>query len=361
MMMGTWSSTWKQRAPSDYDFVRHGVMDGKRWQMAGTMGDMVRTVRLVVLALLLMGAVARAEDEPLRLSLAHIYPPGTPWFETADRFAGLVDERSHGRIKVHVADSGSTGDWPASLEALRTGAVDIVLQIVATLDQYAPIAGLDGFPFLIRDIDHFEKVYDGPVGRALFAEIARQSGRHLIGAGYRGARVLTSNRKITSLADMQGLRVRVPPVPVIQRSIEAMGATAIPMGMTELHLALEQGLVDAQENPLEIILSFHLYDVQKYVILTRHSFGAMSFIFDEQRYQALPREVQTLLTETGEQVMREATARTAAEEGAMREELERAGMQFVEVDQKAFEERLAPLSREFPELANWASAVRAVK
>src|SRR5690606_35451167 len=100
-----------------------------------------------------------ASAQTLTLKMAHIYTPGNIWYETAEDFAKRVAERSGGKIKIDIAHSGSTGDWPQSIEGLLIGTNDIVLQSVGTLDRYNTIAGIEAYPYLVRDVEHFKKVY----------------------------------------------------------------------------------------------------------------------------------------------------------------------------------------------------------
>jgi TRAP-type C4-dicarboxylate transport system substrate-binding protein len=94
--------------------------------------------------------------------MAHIYAPGNIWYETAEAYAKAVEQKSGGKVKMQIAPSGSTGDWPASIEALKIGTNDIVLQSVGTLDRYGTIAGVEAYPYLVRDVEHFKRVYYGP-------------------------------------------------------------------------------------------------------------------------------------------------------------------------------------------------------
>jgi TRAP-type C4-dicarboxylate transport system substrate-binding protein len=306
------------------------------------------------------GSCAAAE-KPIVLKLAHSYLPGTVWYDIAARFGQAVERRAGGSVEIQIAAQGLAGDWPAAVEGLGTGRIDIVLQGFGILEHYAPVAGISGYPFLIRDADHFKRVFYGPVGRALFAEITKESGRHIIGAGYRGARYLTSNKPIAGVADLKGMRIRVPPLKMYRRTWETLGAVAVPTGLMDIPLALRRGMVEGQENPLEEIRDLDLASVQKYLIATEHVVGAMTFILDEKRFRALPPEVQTWLTEEGERAMQEATARVVVSEWQIRDDLTRQGMQLIEVDRKAFQDRLAPMAEEFPVLAPWVKEIQAVR
>lgn len=309
-------------------------------------------------------AVAMATSvaaDTLTLKMAHIYPPGNIWYDAAEDYARRVAERSGGKIKIDIAHSGSTGDWPQSIEGLLIGTNDIVLQSVGTLDRYDTIAGIEAYPYLIRDIDHFKAVYYGPLGEELSAEIAKKTGFHIVGAGYRGARHMSSNKLVEKLDDLQSVKLRVPPLKMYRLTWEYLGASPVPMGVAELFTSLQQGVVDGQENPLEVIQDQKFYEVQKYVIETGHVLGAMTFIFSDDRFKALPEETRKILQEEGEAAMLAGTDRMVQMEAQYKKDLEAHGVTFIPVNRNAFQARLSPMAKDFPELAEWVKKIQAAK
>lgn len=325
--------------------------------MRTTRRTVLATAGLMTASALAAPAISRAQA-PLTLKMAHIYTPGNIWFETAAAYAAAVAERSGGRVRIEIAHSGATGDWPASIEALLIGTNDIVLQSIGTLDRYNTIAGIEAYPYLVRDLEHFRSVYYGPLGAALFDEIAAKTRFRIIGAGYRGARHLTANRRVEKVEDLRGLKLRVPPLKMYRLTWELLGASPVPMGVAELFTSLQQGVVDGQENPLEVIESLKFNEVQRYVIETAHVIGAMTWIFSEARFRALPEATRTLLKEEGEKAMLAATGRMVALEAELKARLAQRGMTFIAVDTAPFRARLAPMQREFPELAPWVQRIQ---
>ena len=311
-------------------------------------------------SLLTVAAAPAALAQTTVLKMAHVYTPGNIWYETAQAYAKAVEEKSGGKVKIQIAHSGSTGDWPSSIEGLKIGTNDIVLQSIGTLDRYNILPGIEAWPYLLRDVDHFKKVYYGPVGAEFMEEVAKKTSFRIIGAGYRGARWLTSTKPVANLADLHGLKMRVPPLKMYRMTWDLLGASTVPMGPAELFTSLQQGVVDGQENPLEYVQFSKFYEVQKYGIDTRHVIGAMTWIFSDARFKRLPADVQTLLQEEGERVMLEATERMIGLEGEIQKQLASEGMKFNEVDRAAFAAKLEPMGKEFPELAPWVTKFRAV-
>lgn len=329
--------------------------------MTMTKRALIKAAGAATLAATLPAAPAFAQGQPLVLKMAHIYNPGNIWYETAQAYAKAVGEKSGGKVRIDIAPSGSTGDWPASIEGLKIGTNHIVLQSIGTLDRYNILPGLEAYPYLIRDVDHFKKVYFGPVGQEFIDEVAKKTSFRIIGAGYRGARWLTSNKAVRTVDDIKGLKLRVPPLKMYRMTWELLGASPVPIGVAELFTSMQQGVVDGQENPLEVIESMKFNEVQKFAIDTRHIIGAMTWIFSDARFKQLPADVQKLLKEEGERAMLAATDRMVATESELRKKLESRGMQFLDIDREALRSRLGGIGKEFPDLAPWAARFAAVK
>ena len=309
-------------------------------------------------AVIMSGAV-----EAQTLKMAHIYSPGNIWYDAAAAYGKAVEARSGGHIKFQIAHSGTTGDWPQSIEGLLIGTNDIVLQSIGTLDRYHIVAGIEAYPYMIRDIDHFKKIYYGPVGAELLDEIAAKTKFRIVGAGYRGARDLSTNarHRVASPDDLRGVKLRVPPLKMYRLTWDYLGASPVPMGMGELFTSLQQNVVDGQENPLEIIQMYKFNEVQKHVTETAHVIGAMTFIFSDARWRSFPEETRKILKEEGEKVMLASTDRMIKTEDEIKRDLQGKGMVFVPVNQPDWRAKLVPLANDFPELAPWVKKIQAIK
>lgn len=295
-----------------------------------------------------------ADVEAVTLHVAHDYPPDTVWGLTTQRFADAVTERTNGKVTMQIAHSSSTGSWDQAIEGLKIGTNDIVLESIGTLDRYDPLPGVEAFPYLIKNLDHFKSVYYGEVGRAFMDEVAKRSGFRIIGAGYRGARKLSANRRIETVEDLAGLKMRVPPLKMYRRTWELLGASPVPMPVTEIFTGLQQGLIDGQENPLEFIHTNKLDEVQSHVMNTNHVIGAMTFIFNDGRFQSLSPKLQEILREEGEQAMLWATDEVLSMETAYQDDMiKNNDVTIVDVDLDAFRAKVAPIADDFPDLKDW--------
>jgi len=325
---------------------------------------MQKTLATAALAAIALGALtapASAEFEERVLHAAYVYPPGTIWHDTTVRFAEAVAERTEGKVTFQIAHSGMTGSWENLIEGLQIGTNDIVLESIGTLDRYDPLPGVEAFPYLVRDLDHFTAIYYGEVGDEFMDEVSERTGFRIIGAGYRGARKLSADRAVESVEDLAGLRLRVPPLRMYRQTWEYLGASPTPMPATEIYTGLQQGIIDGQENPLEFIDSMNVYEVQSHIMNTDHVIGAMTFIFDQARFDSYQPELQEILIEEGEAAMQWGSERMLEMEQDYIRTFEEAGVTIISPDLAPFREKVAPLAAEFPELAEWVERFQNVE
>ena len=206
----------------------------------------------------------------MRLTLGHGAAPGNPRSLAAERLAALLRERSGGRIEMRVAGSAQLGDDAAMLTALRTGTLDMSVNSQGASSAVLPELSALGLPFLFgRGTDAY-KVVDGPIGE----ELARRfEGVGLVSLGFwdNGIRHTTnSKRPITRPEELRGLKIRTPPDPITIDIFQALGAATQQINFGELYVALQQGVVDGQENPLANIQSAKLHEVNRFISLTGH-------------------------------------------------------------------------------------------
>ena len=214
-------------------------------------------------------AVLRAQSK-VRLTLGHGAAPGNPRSVAAEQFATLLRERSDGRIEMRVAGSAQLGDDAAMLTALRTGTLDMSVNSQGASSAVLPELSALGLPFLFPAAAAAYKVVDGPIGEEL-ARRFEKVGRIALGWWDNGVRHTTnSKRPITRPEDLHGLKIRTPPDPMTIDIFQALGAATQQVNFNELYVALQQGVVDGQENPLANIQSSKLFEVNRFISLTGH-------------------------------------------------------------------------------------------
>jgi len=229
------------------------------------------------------------------LTLGHGASPGNPRTIAAEAFAKMVSERTKGSVTIKIAGAEQLGSDVAMLTSLRIGALDL------TANSQGPAAGLVpevaalGLPFLFSDADAAYKVLGGPVGEQLNKKFAAV-GIVVLDWWDNGIRHITnSKRPINMPADLKGLKIRTPADPMTVDIFQALGAATQQIAFGELYVALQQGVVDGQENPLANIASNKLYEVNKYVSLSGHKWECTPFLMSAVAVKKLkPAELEII-------------------------------------------------------------------
>lgn len=297
--------------------------------------------------LLLTGAVcalmtthAYAQDVTLRL--AHFAAETHPGHIAAKQFAGRVAERTGGAVAVEIFPANELGSPPEQLEQTKLGAIEMSLPTQGALDKYEKAFGTVMTPFAFRDYDHAHKVLDGPFMQWAAPLLEKQGLVMLSNWEYGFRNITNSVRPINTPEDVKGLRLRTPPELQIVAAMEGLGAATTQIAFPELPNALNQGVVDGQENPIGVIYHFKLNEFQEHLALTRHVYNSMVHVINKDVFDGLTPEQQNILREESAaagQVMRELVVAQEEKELA---ELEAAGMKITRPDLKPFAAMMGP-------------------
>ena len=223
----------------------------------------------------------RGAQAATNLTLGHNAAPGNPRSIATERFAELVKERSNGNISVRVAGSEQLGNEQSLLTSLRTGAVSMTVNSQGSTSALIPELAALGLPFLFENSAAAFKVLDGPIGEELAQRFAKVQ---MVPLGWwdNGIRHITnSKRPVAKPADLKGLKIRTPPDPMTIDIFQALGAGTEQISFGELYIALQQGVVDGQENPLTNIASSKLFEVNKFISLSGHKWESSPFLMSQ--------------------------------------------------------------------------------
>ncbi|MQY44237.1 DctP family TRAP transporter solute-binding subunit [Epibacterium sp. SM1969] len=204
------------------------------------------------------------------LKFGHVYETATPYHEAALKVAENFAKATEGRYTIEVFPASQLGKEAAMNEALTLGTIDMIYTGVAFLGQSYPPIAISDFPFTMRDYDHWKAYAKSDLFADLSQDYTNITGNEVAALTYYGARQVTSNKPILSPDDMSGLKIRTPNAPAYQLFPKVTGANPTPMAFSEVYLALQQGVVDAQENPLPTIKFKKFYEVQSNINLTSH-------------------------------------------------------------------------------------------
>lgn len=236
-----------------------------------------------VAALLPLGSHAQA----IKLTLGHGAAIGNPRHEASVKFAEVLKAKTNGRIEVQVAPAAQLGDDAAMVTALRTGALDMSANSQGAVANAVPEYAAFGMPFLFSNAAAAFKLLDGPLGKEL-ADKSAEKGLVLLGTWDNGVRQMTNSKHpINKVEDMKGLKMRVPPDATLVDIMKSLGAESQQIRFAELYVALQQGVVDGQENPLVNIHASKLYEVQKHLALTNHQFQMTPLLISKRSWDRL--------------------------------------------------------------------------
>ncbi len=288
-------------------------------------------------------AVATTAVAQTKLKWAHVYETSEPYHTAAVWAAGEIKKRTNGRYEVEVFPASTLGKETDINQGLTLGTVDIIYtgQLFAGRT-YGPLA-LGGAPFMFRDFEHWKRYSTSP----LFAQLAdgyqKAGGNKVVAITYYGERHVTSNKAINKPEDMKGLKIRVPDAPLYTMFPRAVGANPTPIAFAEVYLALQNGTVDAQENPLPTIDAKKFYEVQKYIVLTGHITDALLTIVSGSTWDKLSDADK----KTFEACLKEGAARATQEiigiEKQLAAEFEKRGKTVVRVDRRPFRDATVKL------------------
>ncbi|WP_420392839.1 TRAP transporter substrate-binding protein [Acuticoccus sp.] len=290
-------------------------------------------------AALVVTAPALAQDVTLRL--AHFAAETHPGHVAAQQFAERVAERTDGTVEVEIYPANELGSPPEQLEQTVLGAIDMNLPTHGALDKYEKAFGTVMTPFAFRDYEHAHQVLDGPFTEWVAPKLDEQGLVMLSHWEYGFRNITNSVRPIETPEDVEGLKLRTPPEVQIVAAVEGLGASATQIAFPELPNALNQGVVDGQENPIGVIYHFNLNDFQEHLALTRHVYNSMIHVVNKASWERLTAEQQQVVREESAaagKLMRELVASQEEEELA---KLEEAGMKVTRPDLAPFRQTVA--------------------
>ncbi len=288
-------------------------------------------------------ALATGAFAQTKLKWAHVYETSEPYHTAAVWAAAEIKKRTNGRYEVEVFPASTLGKETDINQGLTLGTVDIIYtgQLFAGRT-YGPLA-IGGAPFMFRDFDHWKRYSTSP----LFAQLAdgyqKAGGNHVSAITYYGERHVTSNKAINKPEDMKGLKIRVPDAPLYTMFPRAVGANPTPIAFAEVYLALQNGTVDAQENPLPTIDAKKFYEVQKYIVLTGHITDALLTIVGGPAWSKLSDADRKIF----DACLKEGAARATQEiidiEKRLAADFEKRGKTVIRVDRKPFRDATVKL------------------
>jgi tripartite ATP-independent transporter DctP family solute receptor len=280
---------------------------------------------------------ASAASAQTVLKWAHVYETPEPFHTESVWAAAEFKKRTSGKYEIQVYPASQLGKETDINQGLTLGTVDIIISGSSfAARSFAPI-GVTYYPYIFRDGDHLIAYTKSDIYKTLSKGYEDKTGHHIVATTYYGTRQTTSNKPIKTCADMKGLKIRVPDVPAYLAMPKACGANTAPIAFAEVYLALQNGTVEAQENPLTTIKAKKFFEVQKHIVLTGHIVDHLNTIVSKTAWDKWTPEEQKIFGEIAQVAAARATKIIQKQEAELVEEFKKAGLTVTEIDRNDFE------------------------
>lgn len=277
-----------------------------------------------------VGVAQGALAETWRMALGDA--EGGTQFAMGKKFADLIHEKTDGRVRVDLFPNGQLGDEQSTVNDAGMGLLDLSVLAINNITPFSPTVGVLTLPYVITSPEDAATLTQGRIGDQLVENTIRDAGVRILSWAYSGCRVLSNSSKpVATPSDLRGLTIRVPRNEIMIASYQEWGVNPLPMAWSETFTALQQGVVDGQDNPYITINAMRFYEVQDYITDICYVFSLEPLIISESKFQSLDPETQEIVLEAGQ----EATAYSydyllEMEENIKRALVEEHGMEIIE-------------------------------
>lgn len=316
----------------------------------------------------LVGAVVPAAQAGAKtvIKIGTVVAPDHPENVGARKIKELIEKKAGDRVDVQVFTDGQIGDQRTMVENMRNGVQEITWVSVGFFGSYEPILNVIESGYLFRDSQHSYKVFDGPMGDEIRV-LVEKHGVKLLGYYEAGMRHITNNvRPIKTPEDLKGLKIRTPQAKYHLNTLKYMGANPVAMSFGELYTAMQQKVVDGQENPLSNIYNAKFYEVNKYLSLTGHLHLTHMVMYSAKLWDRLPADLQKIVRESVIESQEAQRKAVRDDDERLLKEIKAKGMLVNDADREAFKKTVMPLREEAvkefgPKAKEWIDRIEATK
>jgi tripartite ATP-independent transporter DctP family solute receptor len=289
---------------------------------------------VLVLSSLFFPGVARAQT--VELKLGHVGSPGSLFDVSSTEFAKRVKEKTGGKVVIQVFGASQLGDDTELMQKVKVGTVDMAVPSTV-MSSVVPAFGLFEMPYLVKDREHMKRIDKEIVGPTL-SPIAEKAGYRILATWENGFRQITNNaRPIKTPDDLKGIKLRVPKGKWRVKMFQAYGASPSAMGLSEVFVALQTGVMDGEENPLTQIYTSKFQEVQKYLSMTDHVYTPAYLVVSPRKFEALPENVRKQIQQAAQETQAFVYQTGAKMDEELLGKLEKAGMKVNQADKPAFQ------------------------
>jgi tripartite ATP-independent transporter DctP family solute receptor len=286
-------------------------------------------------ALILPALPASAQT---KLKWAHVYETSEPFHTQSVWAAQEIAKRTNNRYQIDVYPASQLGKESDINQGLSLGTVDIIISGPSFAAKSYPPVGIGYYPYVFRDAAHLLAFAKSDVFKDLAQGYTDKTGHHMVALTYYGIRHTSTNKPFKTCAEMKGLKIRVPDAPAYLAMPRSCGANTTPIAFAEVYLALQNGTVDAQENPLTTIEAKKFYEVQKNIVLTGHIVDHLATIISKQLWAKLSDEDKKIFSDVAQEAAIRASAEIQAKEKELLETFKQKGLTITEVNKDEFKD-----------------------
>jgi C4-dicarboxylate-binding protein DctP len=287
-----------------------------------------RRIVAIVAGLAAMCGLLTGAHSQILIKVGHDQPEPSTHHQAALKWKELVETRTGGKIKVQVFPSSQLGSGVQMVEQVQAGALEVAILPTAWIAPLAPSVQVLDLPFLFPSRDVAHRVIDGPAGDAILQPLEKVNIKGIV-FWESGFKQFTGNFPIKQPGDYKGTKIRTMPAPVIMEQFKAFGATPTMINFSELYSALQQKVVDGQENPIATIANMRFFEVQKHLTLSDHGFIAYVFMINKPFLERLPADQRETLLSTAREASKYQRELIRKAEEAHLEQFRKAGLEIV--------------------------------
>ena len=304
---------------------------------------------LYAAAALMLGSIVlprAAVAQTIELKLGHVGSPGSLFDLSSIEFAKRVKEKTGGKVVIQVYGASQLGDDTELMQKVKLGTVDMALPSTV-MSSVVPAFGLFEMPYLVKDRDHMKRI-DKEIVWPTLVPIAEKAGYRILATWENGFRQITNNlHAIKVPADLKGIKLRVPKGKWRVKMFQAYGASPSAMGLSEVFVALQTGVMDGEENPLTQIYTSKFQEVQKYLSMTDHVYTPAYVVTSPRKFDALPEALRKQIQEAAQETQAFVYQTGAKMDDELLGKLKQGGMQVNQADKLAFQKASKPVYDDF--------------
>ena len=318
---------------------------------------------LAISALMALAAAPGVTQAQTKLKWAHVYETSEPYHTQSVWAAAEIKKRSNGKFDIQVFPASSLGKETDINQGMQLGTVDMIISGPSFAARTYPRLGIAYYPFIFRDGDHLIAYSKSPVFKEMTDEFRAKTGIQITAYTYYGARHTTAQKPFTNCEGMKGIKIRVPDVPAYTATPKACGANPTPIAFAEVYLALQNGTVEAQENPLPTIEAKKFFEVQKHIVLTGHIVDHLNTVVAGGVWKKLSDADKKMFTEVTQEAAAKASKEVAAREKQLADVFRGKGVSVTAVNTGEFRDTVlknVPFEQFGYQKADW-DRIQAVK